>query len=60
MSFELDQLRSQHATDIEDKEKEIAKLKEMLAQSLDREKKLSTLNAEAYQLLGLHGVQNLL
>lgn len=47
------------AAELTSKDQEIYKLKELLGQSIERERKLMALNAEAYQLLGLYGIQHL-
>lgn len=59
LQFELEGVKMVQAAELTSKDQEIYKLKELLGQSIERERKLMALNAEAYQLLGLYGIQHL-
>lgn len=56
---ESNALRADYESQLAAKSTEIDRLKELLTQSIEREAKLVSLNNEAYQLLGLHGLKTL-
>ncbi|RYH24218.1 hypothetical protein EON65_16985 [archaeon] len=59
LSKEIGDVRCDFEHKLEVKEQEIKKLKELLHESLEREKKLMLLNAEAYNLIKLQSIHNL-